>query len=84
MHPNREEGRSFVIPKLLGLLKIEHRRVKSLPNHSELETYSADRILNSERLSEAASKCFRGGLGICLFLAQDRPDIQGSVETMSG
>ena len=69
------------IPKLLELL--ENRRGKCLP-HSQLEAYSADRILEAEKLNIAESKVFRGGLGVCLYLAQDRPDIQESVKTLAG
>ena len=72
------------IPKLLELLKIENRRGKSLPHHAQLETYSAERILEAEKLSVEESKVFRGGLGICLYLSQDRPDVQESVRTLSG
>ena len=63
---------------------MENRRGKSLPHHSQLEAYSADRILEAEKLNIAESKVFRGGLGICLYLAQDRPDIQESVKTLAG
>ena len=72
------------IPKLLELLKIENRRGKSVPHHAQLEAYSADRVLEAEKLNIAESKVFRGGLGICLYLAQDRPDSQESVKTLAG
>ncbi len=72
------------VPKLLELLKMENRRGKSLPHHAQLESYSADRVLGAEKLNVAESKVFRGGLGICLYLAQDRPDVQESVKTLSG
>ena len=55
-----------------------------LPHHAQLETYSAERILEAEKLSVEESKVFRGGLGICLYLSQDRPDVQESVRTLSG
>ena len=72
------------IPKLLELLKIENRRGKSLPHHAQLESYSAERVLEKEKLGADESRIFRGGLGICLYLAQDRPDVQESVRTLSG
>ena len=72
------------IPKLLELLKMENRRGKSLPHHAQLEAYSADRVLEAEKLGISESKVFRGGLGICLYLAQDRPEIQESVKTLAG
>eukprot|EP00434_Breviolum_minutum_P043737 symbB.v1.2.039002.t1/scaffold6288.1/size30759/2 len=72
------------IPKLLELLKIENRRGKSLPHHAQLESYSAERVLEKEKLGADDSRIFRGGLGICLYLAQDRPDVQESVRTLWG
>ena len=42
------------------------------------------RILEAEKLSVEESKVFRGDLGICLYLSQDRPDVQESVRTLSG
>ena len=35
-------------------------------------------------MSDTESKLFRGGLGTCLYIAQDHPDIQESVKTLSG
>ncbi len=72
------------IPKLLELLKMENRRGKSLPHHAQLEAHSADRVLEVEKLGISESKVFRGGLGTCLYLAQDRPDIQESVKPWQG
>ena len=71
------------LPKLLELLKMENRRGKSLPHHAQLEAYSADRVLEAEKLGISESKIFRGGLGL-YFFAQDRPDIQESVKTLAG
>ena len=79
IEPNKQ-----YIPKLLELLKTENRRGKSVPHHAQLETYLADRVLDAEKLNDSESKLFRGGLGICLYIAQDRPDIQQSVKTLSG
>ena len=72
------------IPKVLELLKVENRRGKSVPHNAQLETYLADRVLDAGRLNDTESKLFRGGLGICLYIAQDRPDIQESVKILSG
>ena len=63
---------------------MENRRGKSLPHHAQLESYSAERVLEAEKLGISESKVFHGGLGICLYLAQDRPDIQESVKTLAG
>ena len=71
------------IPKLLELLHIENRREKSLPNHANLETYHKDRILENECLTGDLVRQFRGGLGLCLYLAQDRPDVQEAVRILS-
>ena len=46
------------IPKLLELLKMENRRGKSLPHRAQLEAYSADRVLEAEKLGISESKVF--------------------------
>ncbi len=71
------------IPKLLELLHVENRREKSLPKHANLEAYHKDRVLSNENLTGDLVKQFRGGLGLCLYLAEDRPDIQESVRVLS-
>ena len=71
------------IPKLLELLRVENRREKSLPNHANLEAYHKDKVLSKENLTGDLVKQFRGGLGLCLYLAQDRPVIQESVRVLS-
>ena len=71
------------IPKLLELLHVENRREKSLPNHANLEAYHKDRVLNNENLTGDLVKQFPGGLGLWLYSAQDRPDIQESVRVLS-
>ena len=70
------------IPKLLELLHVENRREKSFPNHTNLEAYHKDRVLPKENLTGDLIKVFRGGLGLCLYLAQDRPDIQEAVRVL--
>ena len=79
IEPNKE-----YIPKLLEFLEVEDRRGKSVPHHAQLETYLADRVLDAEKLNDTESKLLRVGLGICFYIAQDRPDIQESVKTLSG
>ena len=71
------------IPKLLELLQVENRREKSLPNHANLEANHKDKVLANEGLTGDLVKQFRGGLGLCLYLAQDRPDIQEAVRVLS-
>lgn len=46
-----------------------------MPTHSALEACSAAEVKDSERLST--------GLGICLYVAQERVDIQFSVRLLS-
>ena len=70
------------IPKLLELLHVENRREKSLPNHTNLEAYHKDRVLPKENLTGDLIEVFRGGLGLCLYLSQDRPDIQEAVRVL--
>ena len=71
------------IPKLLELLHIENRREKTCPHHNNLEVYSRDKVLPGEILSAEQTRVFRGGLGLCLYLAQDRPDVQEAVRVLS-
>ena len=71
------------IPKLIELLGVENRREKSCPHHNGLEVYDRERILPKELLNPEQTKIFRGGLGLCLYLAQDRPDIQEAVRVLS-
>ena len=71
------------IPKLLELLHVENRREKTCPHHNNLEAYSRDKILPGEMLNAEQARVFRGGLGLCLYLAQDRPDVQEAVRVLS-
>ena len=71
------------IPKLLELLHVENRREKTCPHHNNLEVYSRERILPGELLNAEQARIFRGGLGLCLYLAQDRPDVQEAVRVLS-
>ena len=71
------------IPKLLELLHVETRREKTCPHHNNLEAYSRDKILPGELLNAEQARVFRGGLGLCLYLAQDRPDVQEAVRVLS-
>ena len=64
------------IPKLIALLNISGRRGKGLPYHSTLESYNAELDLEQERLQGEQAVTFRSALGLILYIAQDRPDIQ--------
>ena len=48
-----------------------------------MEVYSRERILPGELLNAEQARIFRGGLGLCLYLAQDRPDVQEAVRVLS-
>ena len=71
------------IPKLLELLGVENRREKACPHHNNLEVYDREKILTKEILGHEQTRTFRGGLGLCLYLAQDWPDIQEAVRVLS-
>ena len=64
------------IPKLVSLLNISGRRGKGLPYHSTLESYNPELDLEKERLQGEQAALFRSALGLLLYIAQDRPDIQ--------
>eukprot|EP00435_Cladocopium_sp_Y103_P036864 s1251_g9.t1 len=71
------------VPKLISILKVSGRRKKGLPHHATLESFSADLALDSENLTSDQTAVFRSGLGLALYVAMDRPDIQFAVKTLS-
>ena len=71
------------MPKLVGLMKVSGRRKKCLPYHAALEAFSADLIVESELLDHEKATNFRSGLGLALYLAMDRLDIQSAVKTLA-
>lgn len=72
---------STYIPKLVALMKVSGRRKKGLPYHAPLENFSADLVVGNEMLDSEHAAIFRSRLGLALFLAMDRPDIQFAVKT---
>ena len=74
---------STYIPKLVALMKVSGRRKKGLPYHATLENFSADLVIEGEMLNDEQAAVFRSGLGLALYLAMDRPDIQFAVKTLS-
>ena len=74
---------STYIPKLVALMKVSGRRKKGLPHHATLENLSADLVVEDEMLDSEQAAIFRSGLGLALYLAMDRPDIQFAVKTLS-
>ena len=77
------QSNATYIPKLTSLLKVSGRRKKGLPHHATLESFSADLALDSENLASEQAATFRSGLGLALYVAMDRPDIQFAVKTLS-
>lgn len=71
------------IPKLLELLQVENRREKSCPHHNNLEVYDRNKVLAGEFYGPEQTRVFRGCLGLCLYLAQDRTDVQEAVRVLS-
>ena len=71
------------IKKMVELLGLEGKKAKSLPHHSSLEVYSKDDIKDNERLDAEGQRIFRSGLGLALYIAPDRPDIQQALKTLS-
>ncbi len=71
------------IPKLIALLKVSGRRKRGLPYHATLESYCPENDLESERLSGESASLFRSALGLILYVAQDRPDIQFSTKVLA-
>eukprot|EP00435_Cladocopium_sp_Y103_P035839 s3673_g9.t1 len=74
---------STYIPKLVALMKGSGRRKKGLPYHATLENFNADLLVESELLDAEQAATFRSGLGLALYLAMDRPDVQCAVKTLS-
>ena len=65
---------STYIPQLLALMRVNGRRKK--------EGF-ADLVVKDELLDAEQAATFRSGLGLALYLAMDRPDIQFAVKTLS-
>ena len=71
------------IPKLAEMMEVVERRNKTLPYHPGLDTYDPKAVDKKELLNEENAKKFRSGIGICLYLAHDRIDIQYAVKILS-
>eukprot|EP00435_Cladocopium_sp_Y103_P016569 s1241_g4.t1 len=70
-------------PKLVSLMKVSGRRKKGLPYHATLEAYNPEFAVEAEMLGGEQAATFRSGLGLALYMALDRPDIQFAVKTLS-
>ena len=71
------------IPKLAELLEITKRRRKAVPHHSALTVFDVEIIPMEEYLMDKDAKTFRSALGVCLYIAQERLDIQQAVRVLS-
>lgn len=69
---------SKYIESLLTLYDVQDRKCKQVPEHTTCGQVDATEDLNPERQA-----CFRRGLGIAMYLAQDRVDIQFCVKTLA-
>ena len=56
---------------------------KYVPPHSSLDVFDATVVEEDERLGSEESKRFRSALGLCLYLSQERIDVQRSVRILS-
>ena len=74
---------SKYVPKLLQTLHLEERRPRTTPQHVGLDVYDAETLKPEDFLSPEQSKVFRSALGICLYMAQDRYDIQFPVRLLA-
>ncbi|CAL1141687.1 unnamed protein product [Cladocopium goreaui] len=74
---------SRYIPRLLEILKIKDRRGRTVPHHGCLEIFDAASIADDEFLNGDEAKVFRSALGICIYLSQERCDIQHPVRILA-
>ena len=74
---------SKYIPKLVEMLNVTDRRGKSTPGQTGLNVYDAEVINESEYLPTKEAKLFRSGLGVCLYVALERMDIQHTVRILA-
>ena len=71
------------IHKMIELLELQRKKDKALPHHATLEVFGKSSSAVNDFLNEAEQKKFRSGLGLALYIAQDRPDIQQAVKVLS-
>ena len=75
--------RARYIPKLAELLKVNGRRGKTVPHHGCLQIYDPEATPEGEYLSPENARLFRSALGICIYVNQERCDIQHSVRVLA-
>ena len=71
------------VPTLVAMMKVSGRRKKGLPYHATLETFNAEFVVEPEMLGGEQAGLFRSGLGLTLYMAMDRLDIQFAVKGLS-
>lgn len=71
---------SKYVPKLVELLTVGETRGKRLPHHSTLELYDLENL--AIVLDDEGTVC-RLALGVCLYLAQERIDVQRCVRLLA-
>jgi len=71
------------VPKSAEMMEVVERRSKTLPYHPALDTYDPEAVDEKDLLNEDSAKTFRSGLGISLYLAHDRIEIQYAVKVLS-
>ena len=84
----REDGiliqpNATYVPKLVAMMKVSGRRKKGWPYHATLETFNAEFAVEFEMLDGEQAGLFRSGLGLTLYMAMHRPDIQFAVKVLS-
>ena len=74
---------SKYIPKLVTLLKLQDRRGRSVPSHASLDLFDSKNVNKEEILEAPEAQTFRSALGVCLYISQERLDIQHAVRLLS-
>ncbi|CAE7249321.1 unnamed protein product [Symbiodinium sp. CCMP2592] len=77
-HELRVHSDSKYVKKLVEILKLEKKRAKNSPC-----TTASQEPAVSQELDEEHSRTYRSCVGILLYLAHDRPDIQFAVRSLS-
>ena len=74
---------SRYIPKLAELLNVQDRRGRAVPHHGCLQIYDPEATSDDQYLNAEDAKLFRSALGICIYVSQERCDIQHSVRVLA-
>ena len=71
------------IQKMVELLQLQGKKDKPLPHRATSEVYEKFAVKPEDCLTAEVQKVLRSGLGIALYIAQDRPDIQQLLKVLS-